>query len=69
MTIQEKLLMDGCKLMGLSFDEYLATYQILLSQEQIEDMLLWMIKNIKSNPHPMDVILAACEIQEKHKNN
>ena len=69
MTIQEKLLMDGCKLMGLSFDEYLATYQILLTQEQIEDMLLWMIKNIKSNPQAMDVILAACEIQEKHKNN
>lgn len=69
MTIQEKLLMDGCKLMGLSFDEYLATYQILLSQEQIEDMLLWMIKNIKSNLQAMDVILAACEIQEKHKNN
>ena len=69
MTIQEKLLMDGCKLMGLSFDEYLATYQILLSQEQIEDMLLWMIKNINSNPQGMDVILAACEIQEKNKNN
>jgi hypothetical protein len=32
-------------------------------------MLLWMIKNIKSNPQAMDVILAACEIQEKHKNN
>lgn len=68
LTKQEKVLMDGCKLLGLNFDEFLAIYQILLTEEQVLDMIVWMNKNIKSHPEPMDLILAACEIQEKYKN-
>ena len=67
LTKQEKVLMDGCKLLGLGFDEFLAIYQILLTEEQVLDMIMWMHKNIKSHPEPMDLILAACEIQEKYK--
>ena len=67
MTREQELLIDGCKLMGLSCDETLIVYQILLSPEQVSDMLDWMIENIRKDLKPIDVILAAGEIQMKHK--
>ena len=69
MTKQDELLVTGCKLMGLSREDAILVYRILLSPEQVEDMLVWMANNIKSHPKPMDVIIAACEIQENHKYN
>ena len=67
MTREQELLIDGCKLMGLSCDETLIVYQILLSPEQVSDMLDWMIENIRKDLKPIDVILADGEIQMKHK--
>ena len=37
-------------------------------EEQVIDMIMWVRMNIRSHPGPMDLILAACEIQEKYKN-
>ena len=68
MTREEELLIDGCKLMGLSCDETLIVYQILLSPEQVSDMLEWMIENIRNDLKPIDVILAAVQMKHKGKD-
>ncbi len=67
MTYIEELLIDGCKIYDLSKEEAAAVLQILLTQEQVIDMLKWMQQNIHCNHDPIDVIIAACEIQTDHK--
>ena len=67
MTRKEELLVDGCKLIGLSNDETLLVFQLLRTEEEFSDMLDWLIKNIKSRPKPIYIIMAAGEIQEKYQ--
>ena len=68
MTKNEELLMDGCKLLGMSFEDFLSVYQILLTPEQVLDMIVWLRENIERKPEPMELVIAACEIQEKYKS-
>ena len=66
-TKREELLVRGCKLMGLSREDAVLVYRIQSSADEIEEMLVWMAQNIKSQPKPIDVIVAACEIQMNRK--
>ena len=66
MTRKQELIIDGCKLLGLSNDETISVFQILRNEKEFSDMLDWLIENIESKPTSVEVIVAAGMIQMKN---
>lgn len=55
----------GCLHFGLSEEEILAVCQILTHKDAVFYMLIWILRNWNNNCDSVEVILAACEIEEE----
>ena len=61
-----KILIDTCIYLNLSKQEATWVLRSLHTEEQRIEMLEWIRQNLEKHPKPIEVIIAACEIQEKH---
>lgn len=62
-----ELIIDGCIHFGLKKEEAKTVLQILLTEEQKSDMVYWILRNLNTKMEPIDVIMAAGDIQWKYK--
>ena len=62
-----KIIIACCRYLNLSKQEATWVLQILHTVEQRREMLEWMRQNLTENPEPVDVIIAAGEIQMRHR--
>ena len=63
-----EIIIECCKYLGLTKEEATTVLQIAHSPEERSDLVVWMRENIKASPEPIYVIIAAGEIQMKHRN-
>ena len=63
-----EIIIECCKHLGLTKEEAKTVLQIAHSPEERSDLVVWMRENIKASPEPIYVIIAAGEIQMKHRD-
>lgn len=63
-----KILLSCCSYLNLSKQEATWVLQILSTVKERQEMIEWMRQNIMANPDPVEVIIAAAEIQMKHRS-
>lgn len=63
-----EIIIECCKHLGLTKEETTIVLQIAHSPEERSDLVTWMRENIEASPEPVYVIIAAGEIQMKHRN-
>ena len=67
MTKLTGVIIEGCIHFGLKKEEAKTVLQILLTEEQRSDMVYWILRNLNAKMEPIDVIIAAGDIQWKYK--
>ena len=62
-----KLIIENCHARGLEKEETATVLQLLHTVEQRSDMLDWLTRKTNRKLEPIDIIIAAGEIQLRHK--